>query len=231
MEAEVQLTVAADVEDDGDNAADDLAEHRGDGRTGHAHGRDPEPRDTEDQDGVKNNVDERACALRDHGKHGASGCLQKPFENELRKEAHGENTADGEIVLAERDDLRVGSLAAEEEIHGENTDQNKDGAADDLNENALKRDALRARLVALAEALGEQGVYADADADAERDHKILNREGDGDGCERGLADARDKDAVHDVVKRLYEHGGHHWQRHADKQLPNWHCAHFVLRKL
>ncbi len=42
----------------------------------------------------------------------------------------------------------------------------------------------------LAEALGEQGVYADADADAERDHKILNREGDGDGCERGLADAR-----------------------------------------
>ena len=53
------------VEDHGQNKRHDLAEHRGHGCTGDLHARQAEQ--AEDENGVKNDVQDRAGALRDEG--------------------------------------------------------------------------------------------------------------------------------------------------------------------
>ena len=85
-----------------------------------------------------------------------------------------------------------------------------------------KRQPLRGRAVRplqfiCAQVIGDHGVYADAKADGDGVDEVL------DGIhqrQRGhgvLADAGDEVAVHDVVKRVDQHGNHHGQRHGNQQ--------------
>lgn len=63
MQADVRIFAV--VEDHGQNKRHDLAEHRGHGRACDLHARQAEQ--AEDEDGVKNDVQDRAGALRDEG--------------------------------------------------------------------------------------------------------------------------------------------------------------------
>ena len=75
---------------------------------------------------------------------------------------------------------------------------------------------------------GDQGVDAHAGAAGHGDHQGLEGKGQGDGGQGVLADLGHKDAVHDVVQGLDQHGDHHGDGHAEKQFAHRHDAHLVL---
>ena len=134
---EAQLRVPAHIQHNADRSADELPEDGRDGGASYAHCRDAERGNAENEDGVKDDVGDRTGALRDHGERGASRRLKQTLKDELCEEPGGENAADGKIILAERDDLLVCGLPAEEDVHRKEACQNKDDAAERLDENAL----------------------------------------------------------------------------------------------
>ena len=70
---QLHLGVEFQVEQNHHDAGDPLADHRGDGRAGNAHGGQTEP--AMNQNGVKNDVDDRAGGLGNHGMHRPAGGL------------------------------------------------------------------------------------------------------------------------------------------------------------
>ena len=227
-QAQVDLRILAMIEDDRHDRAQALANHRRPGRAGNAHLREAEQ--AEDEDRVEDDIRDRTDQLRDHGIDRAAGRLQKALEGDLDENAERAQNADVQIRDAEIDDrlnirLRV-HICADAEQAGDEHEQ----IAQQRQQQAVDRDLIDALGVFLSQCARQQRVDADAEADSDGNDDVLQRERHGHRRERILADARDKDTVHDVVQRLHKHGDHHRDRHRQQELIFGHCAHFIFTK-
>ena len=216
------------IEDDRHDRAQALADHRRPGRAGNAHLREAEQ--AEDQDRVEDDIRDRTDQLRDHGIDRAAGRLKEALEGDLDENAERAQNADVQIRDAEIDDrlnirLRV-HICADAEQAGDEHEQ----IAQQRQQQAVDRDLIDALGVFLPQRARQQRVDADTEADSDGNDDVLQRERHGHRRERILADARDKDTVHDVVQRLHEHGDHHRDCHRQQELIFGHCAHFIFTK-
>ena len=113
----------------------------------------------------------------------------------------------------------------------EETEEQKDGVAHQRKEHAVFGHAVGPLAVARAQSARQKRVDADRRARGQADHQVLRRKAEGHRRERLLADHADKDAVHDVVKRLHQHRDHQRHRHVQYEFSDGHDAHFVFRRL
>ena len=227
MQADVRIFAV--VEDHGQNKRHDLAEHRGHGCTGDLHARQAEQ--AEDEDGVKNDVQDRAGALRDEGVDRAARGLQQALKDDLAEDAERGDRDDADIGRAVGNDGFVRRLGAHEELCAENAEQSAEQHAQPGKKDAVQGRAVHHVRIAFAERARQQGIDADGRARCDADHDVLHREGQRNGVECVLINVRnfrDKGAVDHVVKRLHQHGQGHRQRHGQQQPPNGHRAHFVF---
>ena len=225
----MHVGILAAVQDQRKHKGDDLTGDGGDGGT-----RDLQPRHSaqaEDQDRIEDDVDDRAGALRDEGIDGAAGRLQQALEDDLAEDAERDDGDDADILRAVADDGGVVRLRAHERLRAEDAEQGGQHRAAQGKEEAVQCRAVDLVLIFLAQRAREQGVDTDGDAGRYTDHDVLHGEGEGDGVERVLIDVGDfgdEGAVNDVVKRLYEHGQRHRQRHGKQQPTDRTHTHFVL---
>ena len=201
--------------------------------TGNAELREAE--EAEDQDRVEDNIEDRTGGLADHTKLCASRGLQKSLEVHLEEQAQRKAGYDGEICVAVLNDLSsCCGVSAGLELHSERPVRAEDREQQERDEAAeCQEDAHIGGRVGLVEALlaegtGEQRVHTDAGTGADRDHQVLQRKCVCDCGERVLTESCDENAVHYIVKGLYQHRDHHGKRHTDDQLFNGHDAHFVF---
>ena len=224
----MDLMVMADVDDDGQNGAHGLACHRGDGGAGHLHAR--EAKEAENQNGIKNDIDDRAHQLGHHGKAGAACGLEQALKAQLAEKAEGAGQADGGVVRAVVHNLHHVGLRQEERPGEREADDGKDHKAAQGQEDAGVGRLVHHLLVFLAQRAGEHGIHADSRTNAHGNGEILQGEGQRNGVEGILADPRHEDAVHHIIKGLHHHGDHHGDRHAGKQPADGHGAHLILRQ-
>ena len=224
----MHLRIFEVVERHGDDRADALTDHRCPGSAGDAELREAEQ--TEDEDRVEDDVRDRAGQLRDHGIDRAAGRLQEALEGDLDKNAERAQNADVQIRDAVIDNGLDIRLRAHIGADAEQTGDKHEQIAQQRQQQAVDRDLVDTLGVFLAQRTRQQRVDADAKADGNSDDDVLPRKSHGHRRERILADARDKDTVHDVVQRLHEHGDHHRDRHRQQELIFGHCAHFVFTK-
>ena len=216
------------IEDDRHDRAQALADHRRPGRAGNAHLREAEQ--AEDEDRVEDDIRDRTDQLRDHGIDRAAGRLQKALKRDLAEHTERAQHADIEICDAVLDNGLNVRLCAHIGTNADQAGDEHEQIAQQRQQQAVDRDLIDALGVFLPQRARQQRVDADTEADSDGNDDVLQRERHGHRRERILADARDKDTVHDVVQRLHEHGDHHRDCHRQQELIFGHCAHFVFTK-
>ena len=124
--------------------------------------------------------------------------------------------------------VTVVRLREHEGAAAEEAEEQEHGVAHQREEHAVFGHAVGPLAVARAQGARQKRVDADRRAGGQTDHQILRRKAEGHRRERFFADHADKDAVHHVVKRLYQHGDHQRHRHVEYQFADGHDAHFVF---
>ena len=223
------------VDDGSEDEGDDLADNGGDGRALRAHVKADGHFEQahvvplgQYEDGIEDDVDDRARALGDHRVERAPRGLHQPLEDHLAKEAEGTAAHHRQVVHAVLHDGHVVRLREHEGAAAEDAEEQKDDVAHQREEHAMLRHAVGPLAVARAQSARQKRVDAHRRARGQADHQVLRRKAEGHRRERLLADHADKDAVHDVVKRLHQHRDHQRHRHVQHQFADGHDAHFVL---
>ena len=222
----MDIRIEPQVHEEAQPGGDELARDRRHGGAGHLQPGKAEQ--AENQDGVQNDVDQRARDLGNHGVHRPPCGLEQPLKAELAENADGEAQADPGVVRAVVHDGGNIRLSQEEGPGQQKAARAEGHGADQEHKDARIGGLVRLVLLFLPQGAGEQGVHADARAAAHGDHQVLEGKGQGDGVQRVLADAGDKDAVHHVVEGLDQHGDHHGHRHAGQEGGDGHRSHLVL---
>ena len=227
-QAQVHLRIFEVVEHHGDDRADALPDHRCPGSAGDAELREAEQ--TEDQDRVEDNVRDRAGQLRDHGIDRAAGRLQEALEGDLNKNAERAQNADVQVRDAVIDDRLNIRLRAHVSTDTDQACDKHEQIAQPCKQQTVDRDLIDTLGVFLPQRAREQRIDADTEADSDGNDDVLPRESHRHRRERILADARDENAVHNVVQCLHEHGDHHRHCHRQQQPILGHRAHFIFTK-
>ena len=226
---ELHVGILLPVQQNGKDKGHDLADDRRHGGARDLHTRQAEV--AEDQDGVENDVDDCAGALRNHGIRSAAGRLQETFKKKFSENAEGRDTDHADVIHAIGNGLRLRRQGAHVRLRAENAEQHAQQHAAGRQQQAVERGGVDLLGIALAQCAGEQRVDAHGHARGHADHDILHWERQRDSGQRVVVhvrDARDEHAVHDVVKRLHQHGKRHRQRHGQKELSHREHAHFVF---
>ena len=228
-QAQMDLRILPDVEENAERSADKLTAQ---GR--HRSACDLKPREaeqTENHDRVEDHVDRGAGDLRDHGKAGAPGGLEQALHAHLHENAERQPQTDADIVRTVGNDLRIFRLEAEKGPCQSQAQQRKERGAAEKEKNAGIGGPIGGFLIFLTQRAGEQRIHADARSAGKGNAQVLQRKRKGHGVERVLRELGDKVAVHNIVKRLKEHGEHHRPGHGEKKLPDGHRAHFVFSEI
>ena len=180
------------------------------------------------ENGVQYNIDDGANALRDHGQHRPPCSLQQTLSQNLDKNTGRKQAADLGIGNAAL--YRLGHLGLHGKIGSgsENAEQHEQGRGNDDKKNTVSRRPIRRVLVLLSQTFGQQAVHAHADTHAKANLHILHRKCQRQGRYCALGNLRNIDTVHNVIKRLNQHGNDHGQRHVHQQLRHGHDAHLVF---
>ena len=109
--------------------------------------------------------------------------------------------ADGQVFPAQSGDHRVGGGHAEERPRPQQAEGQKNQRVDGVKEQPVVDHRDCGGFIALAQALGEGGVEAHAQAYAAGDHQKLHRVGVGQGQKFLIPHLGHADAVHHVVQR------------------------------
>ena len=224
-EAQRHLRIFPQAEQQRQQRSHDLSRYRGDGGARHLQPR--KAQQPEDQDGVEDQVDDRADGLGDHGVDRAPGGLKQPLERDPEKQPRRHTAADGQILGAVAEDLLHAGLGAIEGPDQRRADSHEGQKAQRGQKDAVDGGAPGALKVFFSQRPGEQGVDAHAGARRHGDHQRLDRKGERDGGQGVFREHGDENAVHNVVKSLHQHGDHHGQGHIDQQPVDGHIAHFV----
>ena len=217
------------VEEHGQKEGHNLTDDGRDCRARDAHARQAEP--AENQDGIQNDVDHGAGSLGDHGVGGAAGGLQETLEENLSEDAEGGNRDHPDIAHAVGDGVRLRGQRAHIRFGAENAEKGAQKHPRKGEQQAVERGGIDLLLILLSQRAGEQRVDAHGDAAGNADHNILHRKGQRNGGQRivvHVRNARDKNTVHHIVKRLYQHGQRHRQGHTEQQPPHRDDAHLVF---
>ena len=215
------------IEDDAQRRRNKLPDDGGVGGTPHAHG--GQSQQAEDQDGVKDDIEDGADPLDIHGDEGLASALKHPLGGDFHKDADRTDADDGEILGAVfRNDGGNALLHREKQPGTEQPEQRKHHAAADSQQQPDIGDGLGALAVFFAQTAGKQGVHAYAGAGGKGDHEVLDGEDKRNGGEGVFADAGDKDAVYNIIQCLNEHGDDERQRHIEDELFDRHRTHFVF---
>ena len=227
-QAQVHLRVLAMVEDNRHDRTQALTDHRRPGGAGNAHLWEAEQAKNEDR--IEDDVRDRADQLRDHGIDRAASRLQKALKRDLAEHAERAQHTDVQIrdtVLNDGRDVRLRThIGADAEQAANEHEQ----IAQQRQQQTVDRNLIDALGVFLPQRARQQRIDADAKADGNGNDDVLQRERHGHGRECILTDARDKNAVHDIIQRLHEHGDHHRDRHGQQELIFRHGAHFIFAK-
>ena len=125
---------------------------------------------------------------------------------ELAENADGQPQADGGILRAVLHDDGLSSGLDFKKGPGEqHADQGEDHKAAKGQKDARIGGPVRHGLILLAQGAGEKGVDAHGGARAHGNHQVLQGERQGDGVQGILAELGHEDAVHHVIKCLYQH--------------------------
>ena len=225
-ELELNVVVPGQVEEDGQAGGQDLPQDGGQGGSRHLHPGEAEQ--SEDQNGVHDDVDNGAHRLGDHGVEGAAGGLEHPVKGDLYKQPYRQPADDGHVLCAVVHNGLLAGLHLEKEPGAGQADGHEHQAAEDGQKQAVHGGGVGPALAALAQALGQQGVDAHAGSHGHGDHQILDREGQRDGVQRVLADLGHKVAVHHVVEGLHQHGDHHGDGHGQQEPVDRHGRPFCF---
>ena len=228
-EGDGDLRVAPQIAEEAQQGAHALADDGGQGRPGDAHG--GEGSEAENEQGVQDQVDDGAQALREHGVNGFSGGLEQPLKADLKHHAHRGHGNDGEVSVAVGDDLGHVGLEGHESPGEKAAQQGKSRPGAEGQKDAVDGGLVGCVKIFFSQALGQQGVDAHPGPHAHRDHQVLGGKGQAHGGEGIFADVGDEHAVHHVVEGLHQHGNHHGQGHGNEKPTHGHDAHLVFRRL
>ena len=180
-------------------------------RAGNAHGR--HRAKAEDENGVQQDVADTARDEGDHGElHPAHG-LEELLKGEAGHVHGSEQEDDGGVGHAHRDDGTVGGEPGQEAGHDGGSCQRAEDAVEHREGHAVGGGGVRPVVVACAPVEGDEGVDAYAEADGNGVHEVLDGEHEGEGRHGLLVDLGHKEAVHDVVQRVHQHGDDVGQSH------------------
>lgn len=203
FERQVDIRIFARIVENAEDHRDDLSEDGRDSCSGNAHLRETEQ--TENQDRIEDDVEDRAESLRDHIVKGQSGRLQQPLHVDLHEYAERADADDGHILCPVLKNLRITCLCGEERARAENTDQGEHEITAKCEQDTVVGSPVCLLVILFAETSGEQCVDADACTGGNRNHQILNRESERHGCQGIFVDLRYEHAVNDIVQRLHKH--------------------------
>ncbi len=175
----MDLVIARDIEEDREQRCDDLPEYGSKRRSGHAHFRETEV--AEDENRVKNDIQNCAESLRDHRVKCKAGRLQQTFHRDLQENADRQPADDRHILHTIFENLRVLRLRFKKDAGAEETEQAECGEADQSEQNAVICSLIRLLIIFLTQTAGEQSVDTDTGTGGDRDHQILDRERERDG--------------------------------------------------
>ena len=225
-DVQMDLRVVPQIHIDAQHRAYGLAQHGGHRRAGNAHLGHAPP--AVDKHRVQNDVDDGAGALEDHGLEGPARSLKQPLAEDLDEHTGCEDAADAGIGNAALHSLGYGGLHLVVRPDPENAEEHKQRRGDQRQEYAVARGPVGTLLVLAAQALGQQGVHAYANAHPKSDLQILHGKGQAQSRHRALGNLGHIDAVYGIVQGLDQHGNDHGQGHVHQQFSHRHRAHFVV---
>ncbi len=210
----------------GHNAGQNLADDGGNGGTLYPHG--GAAQQAKNHNGVQNQVGDGTGEHKHHGPDHVAGGLQNLFNGNLQKHTKGEDAHHRKVIGAPGGSGGVFSKGANESAGEEKAEQQKHQVAAHGQHNAVAGGAVGGFAVAFAQAARNKRVKPHAGANRNRGDQHLDGKGQRDGGEGTFAQLGHKNAVHNVVKGLHQHGKHGGYGHRDDQL-GYRCdRHFVL---
>ena len=215
------------VKDKANDGGNKLTDHRGDSRTGYAHA--GAAKETEDHDGVQDDIDDGSAELGYHGEHGVTGGLEHTLKEDRHEEAGAGRSDDSQVRGAHGEDaLLVGQVIRHDKTHGlagqEETEDDEKHAAQNLNQETVPGTTAGTIRIALAQTAGKQAVDTSAHTGGQSDHQHLERHGQGHSCQAVGIKTGNEDAVDDVIQRLDQHREHDGDRNLWDQLGHGHSA-------
>ena len=171
----------------------------------------------EDEDGVEDDIAHTAEDQCSHGHLHAAHRLKHLFKGQCSHIDGSKQEHDGGVGDAGGDQAFVPGEPAQKARHNGNADDRDENAVQKAQSHAVGGGGLGFLTVACAEMQRDHGVDADAKADGNGVGKILDGEHQRQGGHGILTDARHKQAVHNVVQAVHQHGNDIGQRHGHQQ--------------
>ncbi len=224
---EAQFRILLLIQSKADDGGNELTDNRGDCRTGNAHAGAAE--ETEDHDGIQDDVGQGTAELGDHGQHGVSGGLEHTLKVDGHEQAGAGRGNDGQVRGTHGEDaFLVGQVVGNDKAHGltcqEETEDDEQAGTQDLNKQAVPGTAACTFRITLAQTAAQEAVDTGTHTGGQRDHEHLEGHGQGNSGQAVGIKTGNEDAVHDVVKRLDQHGEHDWNGNFRDQLCHRHGA-------
>lgn len=171
--AEVQLDVGVfpPVEDETEDAAANLPDHGGNGGAADAQTK------HKDENGVKDDVDDSAQALRVHGVEGTAGALKEPLEHHLAEKAERTAAGDEQIVTTLLHDIGNACLSGKKRTGKEYGQNGTDNKTHKGQKDAVAGHRVGALGLFGAQRPSHQRVDAHRRAGGQSDHQLLGGEG------------------------------------------------------
>ena len=226
-EMDTHIGIVQLVQNNAQRGGNQLTDDGSDGGAADPHS--GESQQAKDEDGIQNDIEKSAGTLDEHSDEGAARPLQDALRGDLHKDAERADADDRKVfgaVLGDEggDPLLQGKVG----MRKETAQQRKNGGGADRKQQADIGNLFGLFPVLLPQPAGKQRVDADAGAGGKGDHQVLDGKRQRNGGQGVLADTGNKDAVHNIVKRLDHHREDERQRHLEDQLFDRHGPHFVF---
>ena len=208
---EAQFRIPLLIQSKADDGGNELTDDCGDSRTGNAHAGAAE--ETEDHDGVQDDVGQGTAELGDHGQQGVTGGLEHTLKVDGHEQAGAGRGNDSQVRGTHGEDaFLVGQVVGNDKTHGlagqEETEEDEEHAAQHLDEQTVPGAAAGTLRITLTQTAGKQAVDTCAHTGGQGDHQHLERHSQGNSSQTIGVKTGNEDAVDDVVQRLDQHGEH-----------------------
>ena len=122
-QGEVNVLVVPEIQEQSDAGSHTLTKNRGIGSSCNAELR--KSAETEDQDRIKDDIDDGTGHLADHGQDGHARGLQKTFKGHLEEKTDGEGADNPQIGVAGGNDFRNRGLALDKRPGDKKADEDE----------------------------------------------------------------------------------------------------------
>ena len=133
-------------------------------------------KETKDQDGVHDDIDDGTKALCQHGIKRSACRLQDSFKAELQIDRCRQQTADTQIICTQLYDFGIACLGTEEHFTAEDTENRKNNTAQCIQHQTVIGDEVCSFLILFPQRTGDQRIDTYASTCTNSDHQVLGRE-------------------------------------------------------